>query len=80
MIGIKGFAYVVIMNSVSVKRLARKIKMEGARKISPLQVRMPPELREWLKSEAAKNHRSLNSEIVARLETSKAETTANRGD
>jgi predicted HicB family RNase H-like nuclease len=53
--------------------------MEGARKISPLQVRMPPELREWLKSEAARNHRSLNSEVVARLEASKAETKARQG-
>ena len=42
--------------------------MEGARKIAPLQVRMPPELREWLKVEAARNHRSLNSEIVMRLQ------------
>jgi predicted HicB family RNase H-like nuclease len=44
--------------------------MEGARKISPMQVRLPPELREWLKTEAARNHRSLNSEIVMRLQAS----------
>lgn len=50
--------------------------MLGARKLSPLQIRMPPELREWLKAEAARNHRSLNSEIVARLEVSKTETVA----
>lgn len=45
--------------------------MEGARLISPLQVRMPPELREFLKREAEKNRRSLNSEIVSRLEWSR---------
>lgn len=46
-------------------------KMEGARQISPLQVRLPLELREWLKAEAERNRRSLNSEIVARLEASR---------
>jgi predicted HicB family RNase H-like nuclease len=48
-----------------------EVSMEGARKISPMQVRLPPELKEWLKVEAAKNRRSLNSEIVARLEATK---------
>jgi predicted HicB family RNase H-like nuclease len=48
--------------------------MDGARKIAPLQVRCPPELREWLKAQAAENRRSLNSEIVARLEASRAAT------
>lgn len=46
--------------------------MDGARKIPPLQVRCPRELHEWLKDQAAKNHRSLNSEIVARLEQSRS--------
>jgi hypothetical protein len=41
--------------------------MEGARNITPLQVRCPPELREWLKACAVQNHRSLNSEIVTLL-------------
>ncbi len=44
--------------------------MEGARGINPLQIRLPHELREWLKAEAERNRRSLNSEIVARLEAS----------
>lgn len=57
--------------------MGKEIKMQGARKISPLQVRLPLELREWLKAEAAKNQRSLNGEIVARLEASRAHTTAN---
>jgi hypothetical protein len=46
-------------------------RMEGARKINPLQVRLPPDLREWLKQEAEINHRSMNSEIVLRLEASR---------
>ena len=48
--------------------------MQGARNITPLQVRCPPELREWLKVSAAQNHRSLNSEIVAMLELAKEQT------
>lgn len=54
--------------------------MDGARKIPPLQVRCPPELREWLKAQAAQNRRSLNSEIVARLELSRAPESAARSD
>lgn len=45
--------------------------MEGARKISPMQIRLPIALRTWLKESAGKNMRSMNSEIVARLEASK---------
>ncbi len=33
-------------------------------------VRLPERLKSWLKEEAAKNHRSQNSEIVHRLEKS----------
>lgn len=47
--------------------------MQGARTINPLQVRLPAELREWLKLQAEINLRSLNSEIVARLEASRVE-------
>jgi len=46
--------------------------MQGARKISPLQVRFPPELKEWLKDQAQQNRRSVNSEIVALLERTRA--------
>lgn len=49
--------------------------MEGARNISPMQVRLPPALKEWLKQEADKNLRSLNSEIVAQLEASRTRKT-----
>ena len=52
--------------------------MDGARKITPLQVRCPPELREWLKAQAALNHRSQNSEIVARLELSRTLASASQ--
>ncbi|MBO1520431.1 Arc family DNA-binding protein [Oceanisphaera pacifica] len=38
--------------------------MEQAR----MTLRLPIELHLWLKAEAAKNRRSLNSEIVARVE------------
>lgn len=50
--------------------------MEGARQISPLQVRFPPELKEWLKAQAVTNRRSLNSEIVALLEQARASISA----
>ncbi|WP_186095035.1 Arc family DNA-binding protein [Burkholderia gladioli] len=35
--------------------------------IPPLGVRMPQEMKDRLKEAAARNHRSLNGEIVARL-------------
>jgi len=40
-----------------------------SREIKPFGLRMPPELRELLKQHAELNRRSLNSEIVARLQT-----------
>jgi hypothetical protein len=46
--------------------------MQGARKINPMQIRLPSELKTWLKTKAAENLRSLNSEIVAHLEAAKA--------
>ena len=51
--------------------------MEGARKINPLQVRLPLDLREWLKQQAELNHRSLNGEIVVRLESSRVDQERN---
>ena len=38
--------------------------------INPTGIRMQPELREWLKQQAKLNQRSLNNEIVFRLEES----------
>lgn len=34
-------------------------------------IRLPAELKEWLSSQAAQNHRSQNGEIVNRLEESR---------
>lgn len=41
--------------------------------IPPFGVRMPPELKEWLSEEATRNRRSLNGEIIKRLEESRAQ-------
>lgn len=38
---------------------------------TPLVVRMPDELRLWLKQQAVDNRRSLNSEVLFRLEESR---------
>ncbi|MGB3881990.1 MAG: Arc family DNA-binding protein [Diaphorobacter nitroreducens] len=40
------------------------------------QVRLPDELKAWLQHEAIDNRRSLNSEIVVRLEQSRAQQLA----
>ena len=45
--------------------------MESAKKRTSIQVRMPAGLKDWLKGKAKTNFRSLNGEIVARLEGSK---------
>lgn len=45
-------------------------------KSPPFTVRMPEKLRKWLEEQAKKNYRSLNSELVARLEESKKEAAA----
>ena len=46
--------------------------MEKVREIKPLGIRMPEELRIWLKHRAVDNRRSLNSEIVFSLEEFRA--------
>jgi hypothetical protein len=45
--------------------------MEKSKPIKPTLVRLPDELKEWLKKRAAENFRSVNGEIVARLEESR---------
>ena len=42
-----------------------------AEEIKPTLVRIPAELKTWLKEQAEKNFRSVNGEIVARLQESK---------
>jgi hypothetical protein len=39
----------------------------GMREIAPFGVRMPPELKERIESEARANGRSMNTEVIARL-------------
>lgn len=50
--------------------------MKGNAKLSPSPVRIPQELKDWLKHKAIDNRRSFNSEIVARLERSWREEVA----
>lgn len=45
--------------------------MQGAREMKPLGVRIPDELRQWLKHQAVDNRRSLNAEILVRLDESR---------
>jgi hypothetical protein len=44
--------------------------MDKLPKPKPTGVRLPDELRKWLKHQSIDNHRSLNSEIIFRLEES----------
>ena len=45
------------------------------RQIAPFGVRLPPELKQWLGIQAQVNHRSLNSELIKRLEESRQRET-----
>lgn len=45
--------------------------MQGNKERAPSPVRLPEELKQWLKHKAVDNFRSLNGEIVARLEQSR---------
>jgi hypothetical protein len=44
--------------------------MKDAGKIAPMAVRMPDQLARWLRHQAIDNRRSLNGELVHRLEES----------
>lgn len=46
--------------------------MQGTGKLAPSPVRIPPDLKDWLKQKAADNRRSYNSELILRLEESRA--------
>lgn len=46
-----------------------------SRNIKPIGVRIPEELRAQLREQAANNHRSLNAEIITRLEQSQQQPT-----
>jgi len=45
--------------------------MKDGKKATPLQVRLPEDLKTWLKHQAVDNHRSLNAELIHRLEQSR---------
>lgn len=49
--------------------------MKDSRKVMPTPIRLPDELKTWLKHQAIDNRRSLNSEIQVRLEQSRAQQT-----
>jgi len=44
--------------------------MQGARQHPQMAVRMPPELKNYIHQRAEENHRTLNGEILFRLEQS----------
>lgn len=46
--------------------------MNAVKTVPPIQVRLPDDLKTWLKHQAVDNHRSLNSELLYRLEQSRA--------
>ena len=50
--------------------------MKGMKVVPPMQVRLPDELKTWLKHQAIDNRRSLNSELLHRLEQSRVQQEA----
>ncbi len=46
--------------------------MQGNGKLAPSPIRLPQDLKDWLKHQAVKNHRSFNSEVLSRLEESRS--------
>jgi hypothetical protein len=53
--------------------------MKGLGLLAPSPVRLPQELKDWLKHQAIDNRRSFNSEVLARLEESRARQQATQG-
>jgi hypothetical protein len=45
--------------------------MKGIGRLAPSPVRLPSELKDWLKHRAIDNRRSFNSEVIDRLEASR---------
>lgn len=50
--------------------------MQNSRQMPQFNMRMPPNLKDWLQQKASDNFRSLNSEIVARLNESRKQEEA----
>ncbi len=46
-----------------------------SREISPVGFRLPQDLKVWLKQQAVKNYRSMNAELIARLEQQRQQHT-----
>jgi Arc-like DNA binding dprotein len=53
--------------------------MKDARNLQAFAIRIPEDLRLWLKHQAVDNYRSLNSEVVIRLEQSRAQQVQQQG-
>lgn len=47
--------------------------MKGMNQVAPSPIRLPQELKDWLKHRAIDNRRSFNSEVLHRLEQSRAQ-------
>lgn len=45
--------------------------MQGNSKLAPSPMRLPQDLKDWLKHKAIDNRRSFNSEVLTRLEESR---------
>lgn len=54
--------------------------MRDARKMPQMGLRMPPELRAWIEEQAERNHCSLNSEVVRRLDEQRRAQEGGRND
>lgn len=59
------------MNTNDTVFVSRKDRRMDSTKPTPLQLRLPEDLKIYLRSQAAINHRSLNGELVYRLEESR---------
>ena len=53
--------------------LFKEFELKDARTSPGVMVRLPEELKSWLKHQAIDNRRSLNGEILIRLEQSRAQ-------
>lgn len=53
--------------------------MKGNSQLVPSPVRLPQELKDWLRHRAIDNRRSMNSEVTIRLEESRQRELAQKG-
>lgn len=50
--------------------------MKGASAVQPFGLRLPQQLKDWVKEEAEREHRSMNGQLIAELEARRAEKLA----